>query len=135
MARLPARVAPRLGALLVTALAAAGVSAATAGAWSSPSAIYANAAPQVLAVAGDPAGNAFAVYEGGTLDTPLLLSERAVAGPARPSVAVARLVPAAAAARQRHRLHERRARAERRDRRRVRRGRRRRSRCATAARC
>ena len=78
MARFPARVAPRLGALLVTALAAAGVSAATAGAWSSPSAIYANTAPQVLAVAGDPAGNAFAVYQGGSLDAPLLLSERAV---------------------------------------------------------
>jgi len=78
MARLPARVAPRLGALIVTALAAAGVSAATAGAWSSPSAIYANTAPQVLAVAGDPAGNAFAVYQGGSLDSPLLLSERAV---------------------------------------------------------
>lgn len=78
MTRLPARVAPRVGALCAVALGAAAVWAGVAAAWSSPSAIYANAAPQVLAVAGDPAGNAFAVYEGGTLDTPLLLSERAV---------------------------------------------------------
>ncbi len=82
MARLPARVVPRLGALLLTASAVAGVGAAGAGAWSSPSAIYSNAAPQVLAVAGDPQGNAFAIYEGGSLDTPLLLSERAVRGAA-----------------------------------------------------
>ena len=78
MSRLPARVAPRIGALCAVALGSAAAWAASAGAWSSPAAIYANAAPQVLAVAGDPAGNAFAVYEGGTLDAPLLLSERAV---------------------------------------------------------
>ncbi len=76
--RLPARVAPRIGALCAAALGAAGVWAASALAWSAPAAIYSNAAPQVLAVAGDPGGNAFAVYEGGTLDAPLLLSERSV---------------------------------------------------------
>ena len=48
MRRLPARVAPRIGALCVAALSAAGAWAATAGAWSAPSAIYSNAAPQVL---------------------------------------------------------------------------------------
>ena len=78
MTRLPARVAPRIGALCAVALGAAAAWAASALAWSSPAAIYSNAAPQVLAVAGDPAGNAFAVYEGGTLDAPLLLSERSV---------------------------------------------------------
>ena len=119
MARLPARVAPRLGALLVTALAAAGVSAATAGAWSSPSAIYANTAPQVLAVAGDPAGNAFAVYQGGTPRRPAA-AERARRRGLAVRARLARLVPAAAAARQRHRLHERLARADRRHRLRVR---------------
>ena len=81
MTRLPARVAPRIGALCAVALGAAAAWAASALAWSSPAAIYANAAPQVLAVAGDPAGNAFAVYEGGTLDAPLLLSERSVRSP------------------------------------------------------
>ena len=78
MARFPARVALRLGALLVTAVATVAACAATAGAWSSPTAIYTSAAPQVLAVAGDPTGHAFAIYEGASLDDPLLLSERAV---------------------------------------------------------
>jgi hypothetical protein len=93
MARFPARVAPRLGALLLTALAASGACAAAAGAWTAPTAIYSNAAPQVLAVAGDPEGNAFAVYEGGSIDTPLLLSERSVTGAASDVMSLAWSAP------------------------------------------
>lgn len=80
MACVPNRLVPRATALCAALLGAAALSAAPAGAWTSPEAIYANAAPQVLAVAGDPGGHGFAVYEGGTLDAPLLLSERASSG-------------------------------------------------------
>jgi len=80
MACLPARLTPRAAALCASLLGAAAAWAVPAGAWTSPEAIYANAAPQVLAVAGDPGGHGFAVYEGATLDVPLLISERASTG-------------------------------------------------------
>lgn len=80
MARLASRPAPRAAAAAAALLGAAAAWAAPAGGWTSPEAIYSNAAPQVLAVAGDAGGHGFAVYEGGTLDAPLLLSERASSG-------------------------------------------------------
>ncbi len=61
------------GACIAGALAA-GVPAAHG--WTSPEAISVNADAKAFAVAGDPAGNAFAVVAGGTLDEPLLLVER-----------------------------------------------------------
>ncbi len=50
-------------------------------AWTSPQTFYAGAARDVFLIAGDPAGNAFAVLAGETADRPLLMIERHATGP------------------------------------------------------
>ena len=45
-------------------------------AWSTPTPFYTGAAREVFSIGGDPAGNAFAVIAGESLDKPLLLIER-----------------------------------------------------------
>lgn len=54
--------------------------AAPASGWTPPQPIFGGAARDVFAVSGDPAGNAFALVLGDTLDRPLSLIERSGAG-------------------------------------------------------
>lgn len=75
----PMRTSPRLRSVLLVTCAALGAGAAPASAWTTPSPISSGTGDGFLAAAGDPSGEAFAVFQGGTGDDPAMLSERSTA--------------------------------------------------------
>src|SRR4051794_28927531 len=68
---------PRIGLLAIVGLL---VCAEGAQAWSQPQPLYTGAARNVFSVAGDNAGNAFAVLAGESGDLPLILAQRSASG-------------------------------------------------------
>ncbi len=77
----PHRGSRRAAAAIGAAIAlSALLTASDARGWSTPQPFYTGAARDVFSIAGDPAGNAFAIIVGESLDKPLLLMERWAAG-------------------------------------------------------
>lgn len=93
------RPAAGIGLLVTVAVL---ISASQASAWSTPQPFFMGAGRDVFSIAGDPAGNAFAVIVGESPDRPLMITERFAAGPDAFTWTGARPLPGGAANFTRH---------------------------------